>query len=85
MNLVKLRVENGLTQQDLADISGVSQPNIAAMERGTRPLTARMFERIKTAVEKSKPSESALDLAVQAAFSKPHLVAMRNEHNQEQS
>ena len=71
MNPVKLRVEHGLTQQDLADISGVSQPNIAAMERGTRPITARMFERIKTAVETCQASrESAADRAVRAAFSK---------------
>ena len=55
MNLVKLRVEHGLTQQDLADISGVSQAS----------------------------RESAADRAVRAAFSKSHLVQMRQKWSDE--
>ncbi len=45
--LVRRRLAAGLTQRELADASGVSQPNIAAYERGRRPLTDSMAERLE--------------------------------------
>ena len=50
-----LRRRAGLTQQQLADLAGVAQPNIAAYEAGTRRPSARMLARLSAAA-KPKPS-----------------------------
>jgi predicted nucleotidyltransferase len=50
-----LRRRAGLTQQQLADASGVAQPNIAAYERGTRVPSAKMLARLAEAA-RPRPS-----------------------------
>lgn len=56
MNRVRaLREAAGLSQAQLAELSGVAQPNIAAYEADRRPLTAGMFERLTRAT--TRPSE----------------------------
>jgi transcriptional regulator with XRE-family HTH domain len=78
--LKELREYYGLSQDDLADITGIAQSNIAAIESSRRKLTDKMFERIKNDVsEWYKNHNSAVDRAVYAAFNKPHLKRMRNE------
>lgn len=53
--LKELREAAGLTQADLAQLSGVAQPNIAAYEAGRRTLTPAMVERLVRAM--IRPSE----------------------------
>jgi predicted nucleotidyltransferase len=48
------RERAGLTQTELAVLSGVAQPNIAAYESGRRPLSPRMRERLTDAM--TRPS-----------------------------
>lgn len=51
VNVVReLREAAGLTQTELADRSGVAQPNIAAYETGGRRASAAMVERLRRAV-----------------------------------
>jgi len=45
----KWRVRNGLTQVDAALLLGVSQPYLSLLERGVRPLTATLRDRMKLA------------------------------------
>lgn len=47
----------GVTQTALARVSGVSQPNIAALENGTRPLSGPMLRRLLLALD-ARPSVS---------------------------
>lgn len=47
------RVAAGLTQSQLAERSGVPQPNIAAYERGRRQPAALTIERLETALRPS--------------------------------
>lgn len=54
-NVRQIRRRAGLTQKQLADLSGVAQPNIAAYELGTRRPSARMMARIEAAA-KPRPS-----------------------------
>lgn len=49
------RERAGLTQDELAVLSGVAQPNIAAYESGARPLSPRMRHRLTEAM--TRPSE----------------------------
>jgi uncharacterized protein len=51
----ELREAAGLTQAELADVSGVAQPNIAAYESGTRALSPAMRARLVRAL--TRPSE----------------------------
>jgi predicted nucleotidyltransferase/DNA-binding XRE family transcriptional regulator len=46
-----LREAAGLSQAQLAERSGVAQPNIAAYESGRRRATAVMLERLRTAAQ----------------------------------
>lgn len=56
METLRARRERaGLTQAELAVLSGVAQPNIAAYESGTRALSTRMRERLIEAMV--RPSE----------------------------
>lgn len=54
-SVAQIRRRAGLTQQQLADLSGVAQPNIAAYEKGTRRPSAKMLARLE-AVAKPRPS-----------------------------
>lgn len=54
-DIALVRSRAGLTQQELADLSGVAQPNIAAYENGTRKPSAKMLERL-TAAARPRPS-----------------------------
>lgn len=49
------RERAGLSQSELAVLSGVAQPNIAAYESGRRPLSPRMRQRLVQAM--THPSE----------------------------
>ncbi|MGM1028314.1 MAG: helix-turn-helix domain-containing protein [Actinomycetota bacterium] len=51
----RIRERAGLTQRELAQRSGVAQPNIAAYERGTRRPSATMLTRLR---ETAKPRPS---------------------------
>ena len=52
VNAVKqLREMPGLSQRDLADLSGVAQSNIAAYESGARRPSAKMLERLRRAAK----------------------------------
>ncbi len=42
----RLRVSRGMTQADLVEASGVSQPNVSAIETGRRMPSAETFERL---------------------------------------
>lgn len=44
------RIEKGLTQEDLARDSGISRPNLSAIEQGSRDLTVRTLRRIAGAL-----------------------------------
>lgn len=50
-----LRRAAGLTQRELAELSGVAQANISAFERGSRNPSARMIARLQEAV-RPRPS-----------------------------
>jgi predicted nucleotidyltransferase len=54
-SVAQIRRRAGLTQKQLADLSGVAQPNIAAYEKGTRRPSAKMLARLE-AVAKPRPS-----------------------------
>ncbi len=51
----QVRASAGLSQRDLADLSGVAQSNISAYESGARRPSAKMVERLRRAV-KPRPS-----------------------------
>jgi predicted nucleotidyltransferase len=55
VDVAEIRKRAGLTQKELADLSGVAQPNIAAYEKGTRQPSAKMLERL-TAAARPRPS-----------------------------
>lgn len=48
--LVKARNEAGLSQRDLAEKLGVSQPRIAQVERGSRPMSMKFLLAYASAV-----------------------------------
>jgi predicted nucleotidyltransferase len=54
-SVAEVRRRAGLTQQQLADLSGVAQPNIAAYEKGTRRPSVKMMRRLETAA-RPRPS-----------------------------
>lgn len=49
-NLAAARLRAGLTQQELAEIAGVTQPYISAVERGTQNLTLQSMTELSAAV-----------------------------------
>jgi predicted nucleotidyltransferase len=55
VSVAEIRKQAGLTQKELADLSGVAQPNIAAYEKGTRQPSAKMLERLASAA-RPRPS-----------------------------
>lgn len=54
--LLRLRLEAGLSQGEVGERAGISQSNIAAYEAGRRPMSEDMFERIGRAMRR-RPSE----------------------------
>ncbi len=48
-DVLRWRRRNGLTQVAAASLLGVSQPYLSLLEKGTRPLTAALRNRMKTA------------------------------------
>ena len=51
----EIRRRAGLTQKQLAELSGVAQPNLAAYEKGTRRPSSKMLARLRAAA-KPRPS-----------------------------
>lgn len=58
--VAQIRHKAGLTQKQLADLSGVAQPNIAAYENGTRRPSTKMLARLEAAA-RPKPSRLLVD------------------------
>ena len=85
--LVDLRSKAELTQHDLATLTGIARPNIAAMETCKRPIGAKSEARIMAVLSlgpdelaskmRSTYSQQAIDAPVAAAFEKSHLRTMR--------
>jgi transcriptional regulator with XRE-family HTH domain len=51
LNLKRLRLERGLTQSQLAQLSGIAQPNLAAMEQSKRQPTLATLQRLASVLE----------------------------------
>lgn len=51
-SLMKARAEKGLTQKDLAEITGISQGDISRIERGTANPSIKTIQRLATALDK---------------------------------
>jgi transcriptional regulator with XRE-family HTH domain len=51
LNLKRLRLERGFTQAHLAGLSGIAQPNLAAMEQSRRQPTLPTLGRLAEALE----------------------------------
>lgn len=68
----ELRRRAGLSQQELAERSGVAQPNVAAYESGRRSPSPEMVERLRKA---ARPLPHAL-----IAAHREELVALAAEH-----
>ncbi len=71
-SVAEIRRRAGLSQQELAELSGVAQPNIAAYEKGTRRPSAKMLKRLAAA---AKPRPSAVLAAHRASIK-----ALAREH-----
>ncbi|SFS01016.1 hypothetical protein SAMN04487783_0507 [Agrococcus baldri] len=73
-----LRERAGLTQRQLAERSGVAQPNIAAYERGSRRPSSKMLERLASAA-RPRPSVAlaAQRSAVEELLRKHHANSAR--------
>lgn len=54
-SVAEIRRRAGLTQQQLAELSGVAQPNLAAYEKGMRRPSLKMLARLRAAA-KPRPS-----------------------------
>ncbi|WP_398293150.1 helix-turn-helix domain-containing protein [Sporosarcina aquimarina] len=68
-NLATVRSFHGLTQRQLADLLDVSQPYIAQVEAGARPMTDNLNAKITTAIDLS-PDKLAQIVALQAQIDK---------------
>lgn len=56
--LVILRLKAGLKQWELAQLLGICQANLCAMERGRRHITDEMAKRIKQVIGEAKKPRS---------------------------
>lgn len=70
--LVGLRIENGLTQAELARRCGVSQPAIARLERGEHEPRLTTLRRIAHALD----ADLVLDLAFHTGKRRKHLATL---------
>ena len=50
--LIEARAEKGLTQKELAEITGISQGDISRIERGTANPSIKTIQRLATALDK---------------------------------
>lgn len=66
--LRSLRIEAGLTQRELAERVGTSQPAIAQMETGRRSITESMARRIDRGLEWGRERRSAWRMAMARAM-----------------
>ena len=57
-DLLQWRKRNGLTQVNAASLLGVSQPYLSLLEKGARPLTATLRDRMKVARGKAEGGTS---------------------------
>ena len=57
-DVLQLRKRNGLTQVNAASLLGVSQPYLSLLEKGARPLTAALRDRMKAARGKAEGGTS---------------------------
>lgn len=64
-SVAEIRRRAGLTQQQLAELSGVAQPNLAAYEKGTRRPSPKMLARLRAA---AKPRPSLVMVGKKAAI-----------------
>lgn len=64
-NLATVRTLHGLSQRQLADLIGVSQPYIAQAESGSRSLSDSLRAKVTAALD-LKPDKMAQIAAVQA-------------------
>lgn len=71
-SVLEIRRRAGLTQKQLADLSGVAQPNLAAYEKGTRRPTPKMLARLRAA---AKPRPSLV-----VAKNKPKIAEIAERH-----
>lgn len=51
LNVHKYRVEKDLSQEDLAELSGLHRTYISAVERGVRSISLKNIEKIALALE----------------------------------
>ncbi|MCC7573087.1 MAG: helix-turn-helix transcriptional regulator [Candidatus Methanofastidiosum sp.] len=49
--LIELRVEKGMTQKDLSELTGISVPNISRIEAGKQNLSYQMMYKLVNALE----------------------------------
>jgi predicted transcriptional regulator len=79
--IISKRKALGASQQDLSYHSGIKQPNIAAMERGKRVISAKTVERLEkafTALEaENKQMIDWCNRQDDSWMDAPHLVAIR--------
>lgn len=71
-SVAEIRHQAGLTQRQLADLSGVAQPNLAAYEKGTRRPSPKMLARLRAAA-KLRPS-------LVVAKNKPKITQITKRH-----
>lgn len=50
-NIIRERLGRGITQKRLAELTGISQANLSAIERGKRDLTVSTLQRIGRALD----------------------------------
>jgi len=72
--VAEIRRRAGLTQRQLADLSGVAQPNLAAYENGSRRPSPKMLARLQAAAKPRPSLVAARDKRKIAAIAKRHKV-----------
>jgi len=55
--LIAIRLKTGLKQWELAQLLGISQTTLCDLERGRRPITPEIEEKIRRAIDAAKCAE----------------------------